>query len=247
MTENKLKLNSAKTEFFLAASAYNLIYLKDICIDIGGTVISQSSTIRNLGVVFDKKISMSNHVSNLVKTVNYHLRNISRIRRYITPESCHALARSLVLSRLDYANSTMYGITCKDMQKLQSLQNKAARIVFRVDRMHPTAPLLKQLHWLPVESWIIYKLMLLTYKGTHGHLPTYLSDHLIPYVPGKPGLRSGDDKTRLDIPDTDYTHGDKAFSAIAPRLWNSLPVNIRSCPSITRFRKLLKTHLFPSD
>ena len=141
----------------------------------------------------------------------------------------------------------LYGITQKDRQKLQSLQNRAARIVFRVNRMHSSAPLLRELHWLPIESRIVYKLMLLTYKGTTGYLPSYLTNHLIPYVPGRPNLRSGDDKTLLVIPRTERTHGDKAFSTIAPRLWNSLPLHIRSCPSITGFRKLLKTRLFPDN
>ena len=73
---------------------------------------------------------MTNHVKLIVTSVNYHLRNIYRIRRYITIDSCHQIVRSLVLSRLDYANSMLFGITSKDRKRLQSLQNRAARIVF---------------------------------------------------------------------------------------------------------------------
>ncbi len=124
---------------------------------------------------------------------------------------------------------------------------RAARIVFRVDRKHPSAPLLRELHWLPVDSRIVYKLMLLTYKGIHGQLPKCLTDHLIPYVPGRLNLRSGDNKSLLVIPSTKCIYGDKAFSTVAPHLWNSLPLHIRSCPSITGFRKCLKTHLFPDS
>ncbi|XP_072014868.1 uncharacterized protein [Amphiura filiformis] len=139
----------------------------------------------------------------------------------------------------------MYGITSKDLKKLQSLQNRAARIVFRLDRRNSSAPLLRELHWLPLESRIVFKLMLLAYKGIHGLLPSYLTEfsflmfHL-------ENLRSGDDKLRLAIPRTKRTLGDKAFTAAAPRLWNSLPIHIRQLPSIHRFKKSLKTHLFPT-
>ncbi|XP_072039105.1 uncharacterized protein [Amphiura filiformis] len=191
-------------------------------------------------------MSMTGHVKHTAKSINFHLRNIYRIRRYITVDSCHKLVRSLILSRLDYSNAMMYGITSKDLKKLQSLQNRAARIVFRLDRRHSSAPLLRELHWLPLESRIVFKLMLLAYKGIHGLLPSYLTEYLIPYVPSRENLRSGDDKLRLAIPRTKRTLGDKAFTAAAPRLWNSLPIHIRQLPSIHRFKKSLKTHLFPT-
>ena len=82
----------------------------------------------------------------------------------------------------------------------------------------------------------------------HTRVPSYLTNHLIPYVPGTPNLRSGDDKSLLVIPRTKRTHSDKTFSTIASCLCgNSLPLHIRSCPSITGFRKLLEAHLFPHN
>ena len=233
-----------KTNSFL----HHLVKTSDIsttfALFIGGSIISQSATIRNLGVIFDQTMSMTNHVKLIVTSVNYHLRNIYRIRRYITIDSCHQIVRSLVLSRLDYANSMLFGITSKDRKKLQSLQNRAARIVFRTDRRHPSAPLLRDLHWLPLQSRIIFKLLLLTYKGINGLLPSYLAEFLTPYIPSR-HLRSSDDNLLLVTPRTKRTLGDIAFAAAAPRLWNSLPIHIRRCSSTTKFKKALETHLFP--
>ena len=107
MSRNMLMLNNSKTEYFVAASPHNLNKLQDVSLKIGDITISPSSTIKNLGVIFDQKISMENHVKSLVKSVNFHLRNIYRNRRFITFESCHHLVRSLVLSRIDYANSLL--------------------------------------------------------------------------------------------------------------------------------------------
>ncbi|XP_072028384.1 uncharacterized protein [Amphiura filiformis] len=189
-------------------------------------------------------MSMTDHVKSTIKTVNVHLRNIYRIRRFITVDSCHHLVRSLILSRLDYANSSLYGISAKDMKKLQTLQNRAARIVFRSNRREPSTPLLRELHWLPVNARIIFKLMLFAFKSFDEHLPAYLADLLIQYIPRRSNLRSGDDARLLNIPRTSRAAGDKAFHAAAPRLWNHLPAHIRQCTTIQSFKKSLKFHLF---
>ena len=114
------------------------------------------------------------------------MRNIYRIGRYITFESCHHLVRSLILSRLDYANSLLFSISAKDRKKLETLQNKAARIIiFRCDRLEQSAPLLRKLHWLPVKERVIYKVMLLTYKSVNKLAPAYLAELLKAYKPSQ--------------------------------------------------------------
>jgi hypothetical protein len=130
MKRNMLKLNDSKTEFFIAASSHNLLKLQDVTIKIGNAEIRPSPTIKNLGVVFDQTMSMKNHVQSLSKTLNFYLRSIYRIRKYITVETCHHLARALILSRLDYSNSLLTGISAQDRKRLQRLQIRAAIITF---------------------------------------------------------------------------------------------------------------------
>ena len=83
--------------------------------------------------------------------------NLSRIRRFIDHDGASNAMRALVLSKLDYANALLAGCKCKDIVRLQRLQNRAARIVFRVSRHHSSYPLLKILHWLPIDNRIEYK------------------------------------------------------------------------------------------
>ena len=87
--------------------------------------------------------------------------------------------------------------------------------------------------------------MLLTFKSFQGLLPSYLTELLTQYTPNRANLRSGNDEFRLTIPRSKLTVGDKAFYAVVPKLWNSLPVSLRSCSTIQQFRKGLKFHLFP--
>ena len=129
MTINMLKLNESKTELFIAISPRNKCKLPDgIKLRIGEEWLYPSATVRNLGVVFDSNLTMSSHITNLCKSLIYHLRNISRIRRYLDKNSCHHIIRSLILTRLDYANAMLLGTNSKNIARLQKMQNWAAKI-----------------------------------------------------------------------------------------------------------------------
>ena len=118
--------------------------------------------------------------------------------------------------------------------KLQSVQNAAAGLVVLSNRYDHITPILRELHWLPIKQKIIFKIILLIFKSTHGLAPVYLEELLKPYVP-----------ICLSIePYKLRTYGFRAFSVSAPILWNSLPEEIRNCHSIETFKSLLKTHLF---
>ena len=213
-------------------------------LSIGNVNIKPSETIRNLGAFFDSQMSMSSHVTNLSKTVTFHLRNISRIRKYIDQPTCQHAVRSLILSRLDYCNGLLSLLPSSYIIRLQRLQNWAARLVFEVDRKHSAAPLLKSLHWLPVHQRIVFKLLLCTYKCLHNQGPIYLKNSLLLYVP-KRQLRSSKDYLRLTYPITRVLAGDRTFTVSASKEWNSLPIQIRQSSSVNVFKKALKTYLFP--
>ena len=121
----------------------------------------------------------------------------------------------------------------------QHAQNTSARILTSTWKHEHITPVLLQFQWLRVE----YKIILLTYKALHGQALIYLSDLLQPHTSGR-ALRSTM-RDSLWVPCTKLrTYGDRAFSAMAPRLWNSLPLGLWQTSSTTGFRKQLKTHLF---
>ena len=143
----------------------------------------------------------------------------------------------LVTLELSYCNSLINNIAKQDLSKLQSLQNCLARVVLRAPRFSPSLPLLKQLHWLPVNYRIKFKLSTLTI-----HHPPYLASLLhFSNVPRQ--LRSSTSQ-QLSIPRTKLNLGKRAFSVAAPIIWNELPTTLKSCESLASFRKNLKTYLF---
>ena len=171
------------------------------------------------------------------------MRNIAKIREYLTIESTKSLVHAFVTCRLDNCNSLLVGSPSHLFQKLQRVQNCAARLVTGQPRFARVSPILKELHWLPIEQRVTFKVLLLAYKGLNGLAPEYIRQMLIPYTPSR-ALRSSS-KHLLYTPKTSKkTYGDRAFSAAAPRLWNGLPLEIKTSSSISIFKSRLKTFLF---
>jgi hypothetical protein len=246
MVENKLRLNEDKTEFFVASSLHHWKRLANISLLLGDVEIFPSKSVRNLGVVFDQHMCMSDHVTQLCKSVNWLIRNLYRIRPYIDSDTCHNTVRALVLSRLDYCNVLLNGILKKDMNRLQKLQNKCARLICMIPKFEHVTPLLKQLHWLPVNERIAFKTLVFVYKSLNGLSPQYIQDCLVVRRPSEQAMRTRSaDAPCLLVPMSRKCAGDRALSVAAPRLWNVLPTYIRTAQSLQLFQSRLKTYLFP--
>jgi hypothetical protein len=244
MLTNKLKNNDDKTEALLLCSQRQRSRLDVTTIEVGSTTVTFSETARNLGAIFDSAMDMKAHVNSVCRSGYMHIRTIGKIRHLLPQKVTEQLTHAFVTSRLDSCNSLLCGLPAVLTNKLQRLQNTAARLVTRTRKYDHITPVLRQLHWLPVQQRIVFKILLLTFRALHDMAPAYIRDLLLPYRPAR-SLRSSTDKLLLTIPRTKcLRYGDRAFSVAAPRLWNTVPHNIRNCATLATFKTTLKTHLF---
>ena len=241
MIANKLKINDDKTEFIIIKSPRSN-FSENIHLSIGQEKISPSSNCKSLGVMFDEHLMMDTFINHTCRSAHYHLRNISAVRDLITSDGAATLVHSLVSSKLDYCNSLLYNVPKYKTNNLQRILNIAARIVTKSNPDHIT-PILKSLHWLPIDCRIRYKVLLFTYKSLNDLAPSYLSSLIIPNCP-KRLLRSASQK-KLKVPETRLkSYGDRSFSVAAPTEWNKLPLSLKSAPTLSAFKSQLKTFLF---
>ena len=118
-----------------------------------------------------------------------HLRHLGQIRKFLTQDATATLVHAFITSKLDNLNSLLHGIPEYLIDRLQLLQNQAAKLVLRRKKFESVTPLLKALHWLPIHQRLDFKILLLTYKCLNGQAPEYLISLLQTYKPPR-ALRS---------------------------------------------------------
>ena len=145
-------------------------------------------------------MTLKPHISNIVRVSSFHIRNISRIRKYLNQSAAEQIIHAFVTSRLDNGNALL--------SRLQHIQNTAARVVTLSRKSCHITPILKELHWLPVSQRIVFKLMLI--KSFNDIAPIYISELLKVYTPSR-NLRSSN-MSLLKEPTSKRTWGDRSFS-----------------------------------
>ena len=249
MGSNRLKMNPNKTQFIWLGSRQQLsavdvtpFHLHD------GRVIMPSTTVRNLGAVFDCEMTMLYHVNSVTHSCFYHLRQLRTVRHALTHDSAKMLAHALVSSRVDYCNSLLFGASAHVLRKMQAVLNAAARLVCDLGRFdHITPAMRNDLHWLPVRQCIEYKIALLVYKCLHGAAPLNLSDYstAIMETNRRHKLRSISCGDLLQPRTRTHRLGPRSFRSSSPSVWNSLPVTVRdNSLTLGQFKQHLKHHLF---
>ena len=241
--ENALLLNPTKTEAVLFGTRQRLRAVDGgRGVSAAGALVSFADSLKLLGVTLDSSLSLDRHVSDVVRSCNYHIRALRHIRKRLTPEAARIAACAIVGARLDYCNSLFYGMSNKNFDKLQSVQNSLARVVGCVPWSVDVGELRRSLHWLPIRQRVIFKVAIMTYRVRTSGSPMYLSSMLQSHQPQRV-LRSSD-QCLLELPRVriDFERG--AFSVAAPAVWNGLPRHLQESGTVATFKTGLKTWLY---
>ena len=246
-TANMLKLNDSKTELMLVTSKRSKhLHNLPTSITIGNAQIPFKQTVKNLGFTLDCHLTMNAHVSNFTRTCYFELRRLASIRRFLT--STATIVSAIVLSRIDYCNSLLFGSTNDVTSHLQRIQNYAAGVIFCLPMSSSITIHLKSLHWLPVKVRSTYKIACLCYHCHSSTAPSYVTDMLH----RKPLYTRNTRSSSYTMPllnrpaHSKATLGDRSFSFASSSVLNSILNDVRCAPSLSSFKSRLKTYLFRS-
>ena len=240
MSKNFLKLNNGKTEILLTGPKSERERVQSMLGPLAGQVKTE---VTDLGVILDSDLNFNSHFNKVTRTAFLHLRNMAKVRPFLNQRDAEVLTHAFITSRLDYCNSLFTGLTKTSIRKLQIIQNTAARILTNTRRRDHISPVLSTLHWLPVSFRIDFKALLFVYKALHGLAPPYIKDSIKLYTPPRT-LRSTT-ALLLDVPKGPHkTIGKASFWVYGPKLWNTLPRELKKANSLSIFKSKLKTYLF---
>ena len=185
---DKLKINDDKTEFVIIGTRQQLSKVHVDSFAVGDAQVSLVQSVKNLGTSIDSNMSLQVNINNICKATYYYITNVRRIRKYLSNQATQTLCHALIIGRIDYCNSILYGLPAKQIAKLQRLQNSAARLIFKIPRFYHISPILCTLLWLPAELRIHFKIVIITFKAIHGQAPVYLQDHKTSLAKGRKGV-----------------------------------------------------------
>ena len=222
--QNQLKRNDENTELLVTGDRIHISLVRKEPLTFGSSAVLFQTSAKYLGVHLDETLSMNEQISSLCRSSYFHLRKIGSIRRYLSDANTAKLVSSLILSRLDHCTSTLSGLP-SSLKRLQKVQNKSARLVLSKRKSDHVTPLLKQLHWLPTEALIHYKIATLVFRRFENSLA--LSELLQICQPTRT-LRSSNEKL-LKVPKTNLkSAGNRSFHYQSAVVWNSLPIAVRN-------------------
>jgi hypothetical protein len=241
MDRHYLQLNAGKTEFIVFGSPamLNQLSINGVFLD-SDVCIRFSPVVKNLGFRLDKTLSMRQQTSILKSSCFIKMRNIGKMRRFLSTKQLQILVQAVITSSLDYCNALYYDCNQTVIDQLQLIQNKACRTIFGLKKRDSVQAKLKQLHWLKIEQRIEFKILLLVYKSLNGLAPVYLCELFIDHL-------AGSGRTSNLLMPKQHLQCTRALQIAGPKLWNSLPNIIRNSSSVDIFKQQLKTHLFKNS
>ena len=165
---NGLALNPSKYEVILMGTRQRSASHPSLSnISVAGSTVPFSPQVKLLDVTLNNSHSLNKNVASVSKSCFFHLRALQHIRHTLTDDAAKTIARSLVGSRLDYANPVLVGTSSKNINRMQHIHNTLVRIVMKIPHDQTcnvsTKHLLSTLHWLPVRRRIDFKIKLKTH------------------------------------------------------------------------------------
>ena len=214
-----------------------------INITINDQPIKKVNETETFGMTIDQNLTWSKHVEEKLKKISSAIGALKRIRPFITIDVATKIYKAIIQPHLDYCSTVWDGQSVTLLDKIQKLQNRAARIITQTSYYTSTSCLLEELGWGTILARWKKKKAILMFKTLNNTTPEYLRNLFIDRNTHY-NLRNAGGKLNFPCPRTDYLK--RSFSYGGAQLWNNLPESIRTTKSLKNFKKAVQNY-FKND
>ena len=231
-----LKLNKDKTKILVFAPPAIMDSIRIHGTFVDGECVRFVDCAKNLGIWLDECLNFKQQINKVVSSCFMIIKELARLKSFITKEHLISLVVALIFSKLDYCNALYYNIPANELNHLQSVQNACVRLVCggRKFDQQPISHRFIELHWLKVRERVIYKILMTVHKCVWGVAPKSLANKIMVANPRT---------FKLAEMKKNGAFGERTFSRAGPKLWNCLPTKFRVNGNMEQFKKLMKSHL----
>ena len=240
---NRMHIHYVKTTCMIAGTRPKLQNKPKLNIKIDGHDISNVSKQKLLGLMIDDKLTWSAHIDSVCSSLSSKISLLRQLANYVSVDVLKKFYQGYILPLIDYGSITWSGTSDANLERVLKLQKRAARIILQTDYSTPSLEMFAELGWQPVYQRLAFNKAIFTYKALNGQTPEYITNLLKPVAETRDRhLRSSSNGT-LAVPRSHTSIFDNSFSVSAPKLWNSLPVDLRNSSTLNGFKSGLRNAL----
>ncbi|MCU7800562.1 MAG: reverse transcriptase family protein [gamma proteobacterium symbiont of Lucinoma myriamae] len=242
-SSNKMYINLSKTTQMTIGTRQNLASSQSIELNIEEEIIQAVSKQKLLGIIIDKTLSWDNQIDAVCLNITRRITLLKLLSNYVDKTSLNQYYKSYILPIFDFGCMIWGRCSFSNVNRLVKLQKRAARIILRADFMTPSQTMFDELQWLSFPKRVQYHTSVMIYKALNNQTPEYISELFIKTSDAHcRNLRSADNEM-LRIPKSRTAYLENSFAISGAKLWNTIPLSIRSLCSLNTFKEAIKRHL----
>ena len=242
-SENCLVLNANKTVSMLIGSNSNLDNECDLSLKLDNCEVQNVPVTKYLGVHVDASLKFDKHIHETVKKINGKLAWLGRLRLTLPQNLLELVYKTYVLPLFDYA-CTVWGCTNANVNIIQRLQNRAARIItgcFDIINVRGIS-LVKSLKWQNMQERINYFLCIHMYNCIHGNAPQHLVNSIVMACDAHEINTRLSNMLNVILPECQSQLFNRSFMYRASIVWNTLPEELKDCTTLDLFKSKVKVY-----
>ena len=240
---NNLPIHYGKSTTMTLGSRHKIQQAGPLKISIGNTQLNSVSSQKLLGLHIDETLSWTQHIDYLCSVISSRISLLRQLSYYVPENIQKIYYQSHVLPMIDYGSISWGSISKMNIERINKLQKRAARIILKADNTTPSVEMFQKLGWMAVSQRINYDKAVLTYKALNNLTPAYISDLLTPTaIACNRNLRSTGNGS-LMLPKTKTSLYTGSFTFSAPKLWSTFPTSVKQAPSLNTFKRVVKEHI----